>query len=730
MEKKSIGLLISLLAIGIVITGCTESSKWDRPEILKIASRTPALNATGVDYRDSLSLTFNFPFDKSQIGIDDLFAAYGSDHEAGAPDLSTARLDWSTDKKTLTVSGIKGWSNLTRGAGPKVVEVVAGGGKIKDIIGNEIYAGKVLWKFTLSGIGGVASVYPTDGATGVPTSAQIKVIFSEEMDASTINTDTFTLSGSKVEGTVSYDAETKTATLTPASPLEEQHTYVATIAASVKDKLGTELGRSYTWSFTTADETAPSVSSVSPTHGSAGEAPEVTITVTFDEAMDSSSLNSNTFKVGSSNGIATGTISYNSANNTATFSPQIYLHNTLTYLVTIAASVKDEAGNALGADYTWSFSIRDLSVALTLTYNDDDSDGMDEGKDIAADADKYIYAIGTDYDDTKLHSIWIRKYNSTGGVVFPYTYNFFVNQEEYGEGIAVDADKNIYVVGSENTITEGDNIWIRKYGTGGTSVAWTRTYNDAIDGDDYGKDIAVDSDKNVYVVGYETVSGQGRNIWVRKYDSSGTEVWTRTHNGSNNSDDEGYGIAVDDDKNVYVVGYEDIGGAPGNVVWVRKYNSSGTEVWTRTYNDPEDRVDEGYGIAVDADKNVYVVGYEGVNNDDIWVRKYDSGGNELWTKRHNGSADSSDKGYGIAVDGDKNVYVAGFETTSSQGEDIWIRKYDSSGNVIWTKTHNGSDNGNDRGFGIAVDGDKNIYVIGREYDNVESYNIWVRKYQP
>ncbi|MFH1823658.1 MAG: SBBP repeat-containing protein [Candidatus Firestonebacteria bacterium] len=48
---------------------------------------------------------------------------------------------------------------------------------------------------------------------------------------------------------------------------------------------------------------------------------------------------------------------------------------------------------------------------------------------------------------------------------------------------------------------------------------------------------------------------------------------------------------------------------------------------------------------------------------------------EIWTKTYNGSANGDDHGYGIVVDGSGNVYVTGCETVTGQGTNIWIRKY-------------------------------------------------------
>jgi len=103
----------------------------------------------------------------------------------------------------------------------------------------------------------VASVTPANGATGAGTSVDVTATFSEAMSASTINTSTFVLrnpGGSVVTSTVSYNAGTNVATLTPTAALAASTTYTATItggASGVKDVAGNALASNFVWTFTT-----------------------------------------------------------------------------------------------------------------------------------------------------------------------------------------------------------------------------------------------------------------------------------------------------------------------------------------------------------------------------------------------------------------------------------------------------------------------------------------------
>jgi len=195
--------------------------------------------------------------------------------------------------------------------------------------------------------------------------------------------------------------------------------------------------------------------------------------------------------------------------------------------------------------------------------------------------------------------------------------------------------------------------WIRQFGSGAG---------------DYGYSVAADM-TGVYVVGStdgtlprQTTAGL-TDAFVRKYDASGNEQWTRQFGSA--SYEELYGVAVDA-TGVYVVGYA-LGALPGQSfggiqdAFVRKYDANGTEVWTRQFGSASS--DVAFAATVDA-TGIYVggrtsgtlPGQTSAGAEDAFVRKYDGSGNEQWTRQF-GSA-TYDSAGGVAVDA-TGVYLGG-----------------------------------------------------------------------
>ena len=213
----------------------------------------------------------------------------------------------------------------------------------------------------------ISSTSPVNNATDVAVNTAITATFSEAMDSSTITTSTFLVNDgtSNIAGTVTYSGTT--ATFIPTTTLDYETTHTGTITIGVKDLAGNALQSDYTWSFTPGSEpdtTPPTVSSTAPANNATFVAVNTTISATFSEAMDASSITTATFLVNNGSSNIAGTLTY--SGTTATFTPTTDLDYDTTYIGTITTGAKDLAGNPLEADYTWSFTTTTTWTMLNL----------------------------------------------------------------------------------------------------------------------------------------------------------------------------------------------------------------------------------------------------------------------------------------------------------------------------------------------------------------------------
>jgi hypothetical protein len=150
---------------------------------------------------------------------------------------------------------------------------------------------------------------------------------------------------------------------------------------------------------------------------------------------------------------------------------------------------------------------------------------------------------------------------------------------------------------------------------------------------------------------------------------------------------------------VYVVGYTygalQGTNAGGSDAFVRKYDPNGNPLWTRQFGGSGGGNDVATSAAMDG-AVLYVAGHiagllpgqSGVGgvNLDAFLRRYDTAGNETWTRQF--GTTNGDRAYGVAAHS-SGIYVAG-ETdgelgTYVGGSDYYLRKYDANGAVVWTR---------------------------------------------
>ena len=205
--------------------------------------------------------------------------------------------------------------------------------------------------------------------------------------------------------------------------------------------------------------------------------------------------------------------------------------------------------------------------------------GTTAGYSVAVDSSDNVYVCGRTTSGAGA-PLFIAKYNSSGTV---QGHRFLgVSSATNGYGVAIDGSDNVYVFGDTDGDGAGDlDMVIAKYNSS-LSIQWQRTLGDSVKEEGYGCD--VDSSGNVYITGQQSTSGTTTSAIVAKYNTSGSIQWQRSLSTTNKAA-LGYAIAVDDTgNNVYVGGHTNtVDSARGYDMFIAKYNSSGTLQWQRTF---------------------------------------------------------------------------------------------------------------------------------------------------
>jgi len=103
------------------------------------------------------------------------------------------------------------------------------------------------------------------------------------------------------------------------------------------------------------DTTPPTVVSTNPVDSATDVPINVSVTATFSEAMDATTISGSTFTL-SDGGSVSGAVAYDAGSQTATFTPSSDLAYNTTYTATIATGAQDSAGNGLASDHVWTFT--------------------------------------------------------------------------------------------------------------------------------------------------------------------------------------------------------------------------------------------------------------------------------------------------------------------------------------------------------------------------------------
>jgi hypothetical protein len=199
------------------------------------------------------------------------------------------------------------------------------------------------------------------------------------------------------------------------------------------------------------------------------------------------------------------------------------------------------------------------------------------------------------------------------------------------------------------------------------------------------------------------------------------QLWTRQLGTS--ADDRAFALASDGSDGIYFGGQTlgALGGtnAGGNDAWFARYGSTGNALWSRQLGTASSE-EAARTATSDGTGGLYVSGFTGGNlggtqsgGVDIWLARYDGSGNQTWIRQFGSS--TGEEPDSAAPDGSGGVYLSGFTVGNLVGTnagfyDGWLARYDSAGNQLWVRQFGTS--GLDRVYAVAADGSGGAYVSG------------------
>ena len=346
--------------------------------------------------------------------------------------------------------------------------------------------------------------------------------------------------------------------------------------------------------------------------------------------------------------------------------------------------------------------------------------------------------------------------------------------------LATDISGNTIVVGSfTSTLTIGtstltsagaNDIYIIKYSYNG-QVLWSKKISGT--GEDMAKSVTTDNYGNIYIVGTFastqltfatgiTLSKTGTsNLFIAKYDATGTSIWART--GTSSGQESATAVKADTLGNLYVGGnYEGADLTFGNNatltnnnsssdIFITKMDSSGNFIWSKSNTDGSDD-DYLTALSLDSANNICIAGNFTSQNltlgstsatntqpnnttsdtffADGFIAKLNSSGDTTWLKTVKGS--KSEGISSMALDQMDNVVVVGYtmspnvtisnatSTLTPSTAKGFLAKFDSSGNGQWIKSpsqfysqnnFNGNVNNAFIPSLVAIDKSNNIFTI-------------------
>ena len=353
--------------------------------------------------------------------------------------------------------------------------------------------------------------------------------------------------------------------------------------------------------------------------------------------------------------------------------------------------------------YALSFMTITLRSQVTEDWvSQDDYYGKD-GSMVVVDAADNAFTLSDIFNG----DIYLTKRSPDGTILWAVTYdNTAPSQWEVAGSVAIDINGDAIVTGYTNTGFGTDwfplQVVTMKFNGEDGALLWRQTYST---GSAYrGRKVLTDAAGNIYVGGdvnaWMIYHGEVGNMMVKKYDTDGNEIWS---------------IIADDLGNPIPGTLNNLEfDAAGNIViasygsTMAKISPAGDILWNISGIE--------YGIVdIDLDPfgNIFVLshGTFGVIpfiSTDFTVKKYNSSGTLIWSQHYNFG--NEEFGRQIESDNSGGAYIIGYGDLYFD----WITfKINSTGILQWSQIYDEHTGNDEIPMMMVKDDDDNIYVTGQ-----------------
>jgi hypothetical protein len=302
------------------------------------------------------------------------------------------------------------------------------------------------------------------------------------------------------------------------------------------------------------------------------------------------------------------------------------------------------------------------------------------------------------------YDVWLIRTDADGNEEWNKTFGG--ENDDVGISVHFTIDDGYIIVGSTNSFGAGNSdVWLIKTDAFGNEE-WNKTFGKEYN--DWGWSVNKTIDNGYVITGIiEPYEEDVRDLWLIKTDANGNEEWNKTFGGVEN--DYGYSVQQISDGGYLILGETNSFGSGSGDAWLIKTDTNGTEEWNKTFGGNDQ--DAGISMQIVENTGYIITGVTrsfGLDSGDVWLIKTDVFGNEQWNRTFGGT--SYDCGASIDTTEDGGFIICAITETYGAGEeDVWLIKTDSSGNEQWNKTFGGTNE--DWGYSVQQTTDGG-YIIG------------------